>query len=189
MQKLFKYSVVILTIAYPFIVYYSLGNIDEKWLLLFLLSLLVMRWFVAKKITNNSMIESKAVLLSVVGISLIIWMKGESVGLKFYPVIVSGGLLLLFAASLFAEQSIVERLARLQDKNLSKNAIKYTKKVTVCWCAFFIINASIATYIALWENDEVWVLYNGLISYVLMGTLAAGEWIVRQKFKKKDALL
>ena len=48
----------------------------------------------------------------------------------------------------------------------------------------FLINGAIATYTALWTTEEVWMMYNGMIAYFLMGLLAGGEWLIRQKVKR-----
>ncbi|MWT62322.1 DNA gyrase subunit B, partial [Escherichia coli] len=34
---------------------------------------------------------------------------------------------------------------------------------------------------------RLWTLWNGMIAYLLMGTLMAGEWLVRQRVMKNDA--
>ncbi|HHO0373892.1 TPA: hypothetical protein ACRR6V_001885 [Enterobacter hormaechei] len=36
-------------------------------------------------------------------------------------------------------------------------------------------------------GGSLWTLWNGMIAYLLMGTLMAGEWLVRQRVKKNDA--
>ncbi len=53
--------------------------------------------------------------------------------------------------------------------------------MTLVWSIFFVVNGSVAAATALWASDEIWVLYNGFIAYLLIGTLAAGEWLLRQR--------
>jgi uncharacterized membrane protein len=38
---------------------------------------------------------------------------------------------------------------------------------------------------SLWASTEVWALYNGLIAYLLMALLFAGEWLVRQRVQRR----
>jgi len=52
------------------------------------------------------------------------------------------------------------------------------------WCGFFVLNGAIALGTALWASEAVWSLYTGVISYVLMGLLFAGEYLVRLRFKR-----
>jgi acyl-coenzyme A synthetase/AMP-(fatty) acid ligase len=56
---------------------------------------------------------------------------------------------------------------------------------------FFILNGSASAFTALYDfgndalNDKVWSVYNGGISYVLMGLLFAVEFVVRKMVDKK----
>jgi uncharacterized membrane protein len=55
------------------------------------------------------------------------------------------------------------------------------------WCGFFVVNGLIATATALWASAGVWALYNGLLSYVAMGLLMGGEWLVRRRVRGRIA--
>ena len=92
-------------------------------------------------------------------------------------------MLAVFASSLWQPQTIIERLARLQEPELPQSGIDYTRKVTKVWCLFFVINGSIALY-TCFQPLEIWTLYNGLLSYVFAGLLFAGEWVVRQRIRQ-----
>lgn len=104
--------------------------------------------------------------------------------MTFYPVVVNVCMLAVFANSFKQKQTIIERLARLQEPDLPPSGVKYTRKVTAIWCVFFILNGSIALY-TCFQPLEVWTLYNGFISYVLAGILFFIEWVVRQ-FVRED---
>ncbi|MGV2398888.1 MAG UNVERIFIED_CONTAM: hypothetical protein MIL04_25265, partial [Klebsiella aerogenes] len=60
------------------------------------------------------------------------------------------------------------------------------RRVTQIWCAFFIGNGGIALVTALYGDMSLWTAWNGMISYLLMGMLMAGEWLVRQRVIKRD---
>ena len=100
--------------------------------------------------------------------------------LLFYPVVVSMAGLFAFASSLIKPPSMIECFARLTDENLPEEAILYTRKVTMIWCLFFIINGCIALFTVLNGDYALWALYNGLLSYLLMGLLLAVEWFYRK---------
>ena len=94
-------------------------------------------------------------------------------------------LLLLFAGSLFSPMPLVERLARLREPQLPPRGVRYTRRVTQLWCGFFIFNGSVALTTCLLSNIRLWTLWNGCISYVLMGALMGGEWLLRQRMRRQ----
>lgn len=105
--------------------------------------------------------------------------------LLYYPLAVSLCLLCLFGWSLTRPMSLVERLARLQDPALPAAAIGYTRRVTQVWCGFFVINGALAAF-TIWHGDlALWSLYNGLVSYLLMGGLMGAEYLVRRRLLKR----
>lgn len=96
----------------------------------------------------------------------------------FYPIIVNLILLFNFSYSLISPPSMIERFARLKEKELPEAAIIYTRNVTKIWCLFFLINGSIAFLTTF--NLEYWTLYNGFISYLLIAILLGGEFLYRK---------
>ncbi|MBU3844984.1 MAG: AMP-binding protein [Candidatus Anaerobiospirillum pullicola] len=104
----------------------------------------------------------------------------------YYPVAVNLTLLVVFAASLTSEHSLVERLARLQDPHLSARAVLYTRKVTQAWCLFFICNGTIATLTALRGDIQIWTWWNGLLSYGAMGLMFGVEYLLRRRLQTKE---
>lgn len=104
--------------------------------------------------------------------------------LKLYPVLVSLVLLIAFSTTLFFPPSMVERFARMSEPNLPLIAVAYTRRVTQIWCVFFIVNGVIAFVTAIWATEDVWLLYTGVISYVLILILFGAEFLYRQRFKR-----
>ena len=86
----------------------------------------------------------------------------------------------LFLASLFRGQSAIERLARLRQPNLPPEAVRYTRRLTIVWCVFFVFNGLVAFWTAVAQPDEIWALYNGFIAYLLIGSLIVGEMVFRK---------
>ena len=174
-----KIAVIALSICYPFVVYWGLKHYDALTLLPLLLILLGLRW-----ISGAQAFERNLAVVTLLFVIVIAAIWGHSLSLKFYPVMMSYGFLLVFGSSLFTSTTIVERFARLQNPDLSSKVIAYTRKVTWVWSLFFLINGTIAAITAIWASNEVWTLYNGFIAYVLIGILAGGEWIIRQRVKR-----
>ena len=107
-----------------------------------------------------------------------VW-NNNLITLRFYPVLISLGLFIIFAGSLFFPPPIIERLARIQHPDLPQQGVIYTRKVTWIWCVFFVINGLIAASTAVWSSFACWSLYNGLISYLLIAVLMGVEYLVR----------
>ena len=102
----------------------------------------------------------------------------------FYPVMVNAVLFSIFVSSLFRSQTIVEKIARLRDPRFSDLEIPYARKVTLAWSLFFAINGSVAFITVLIVDKFYWSIYNGAISYALMGLMFAGEFYCRQRYIK-----
>lgn len=168
-----------LAVSYPFLIYWGLQSYDARMLLPVLLIILTLRWF-----SGGALAERKLVLVTFLGLGAIVLLGGERLGLKFYPVIMNLGFLILFASSLFSPQTIIERLARIKEPDLPQSGVVYTRKVTWVWSIFFLVNGTIAAFTALCTDDQVWMLYNGFISYLLIAVLAGGEWLVRQRVRR-----
>jgi len=106
--------------------------------------------------------------------------------LKLYPVMMSVLMFGVFTMSLITPPTVIETFARLHYKGkiLPPHVVPYTRNVTKIWCGFFVLNACIALY-TVSQPIEIWTLYNGLISYLLMGFLFIGELLFRVLIMKK----
>ena len=102
--------------------------------------------------------------------------------LRFYPSLVNLGLLIAFGATLVRGPSMIEKFARLGSPDLPPGAVRYTRRVTQVWCAFFVLNGAFSAYTALYWSRASWSLYNGIIAYGLIGALLAGEYVWRRLF-------
>jgi uncharacterized membrane protein len=167
------------TLFYPLIIYLGMGRFEPRWLALFLLAVALARALVSR---DPVWMAAAGGALLLVAVSIV---GNQTLPLKLYPVLVSAVMLAVFGLSLLHPPSAIERLARLREPDLPDAAIAYTRKVTMVWCAFFIGNGAIALATATWASNQVWALYTGLISYVLMGLLFGGEWLVRRRLRDR----
>jgi uncharacterized membrane protein len=165
---------------YPFFVYLGMERLPPRFLALVLLALCLLRWYYGK--TAHS--DLQGLLLIAAVFLLVTSVLNDSTWLLAYPVVVSGIFLGLFGYSLLHPPTIVERIARLHEPDLPPRGVAYTRDVTRVWCVFFLANGAISAA-TVWLGDlALWTLYNGLISYVLMGLLFAGETLVRNRVRK-----
>ena len=106
---------------------------------------------------------------------------------KFYPVCANLTVFLVFFGSLFSKETVIQKFAKMIDGELSENALKYTRNLTYIWCVLTFFNF-VVSLITVFLSEEVWALFNGLISYILIGTLFFVEYIIRTILKKKNII-
>lgn len=170
--------------CYPLFVYFGLEIFEAQYIAIAFALIFLIRHLISKNNTNN--IPHLNIVFSTIIILLSFSaLTNSAVALKFYPVLMSCCFLFIFGYSLYKPPTVVQLIASLRE-TLDEKGIIYTRNVTKIWCVFFLMNAAIATWTIYQENPQVWVLYNGLISYVAMGLLMTGEWLVRQRFKSNN---
>jgi len=96
------------------------------------------------------------------------------------PVLINAGLFSLFFGSLWGELPLVERLARLQVGDLSREEVAYCRAVTRAWSAFFVLNGATSALLACVAPLSWWALYTGLLAYLLVGAFGATEFTLRK---------
>lgn len=169
----------VLTLLYPVVIYTGLQYSTPQAMALVLAGLAAVRALTARH-------RGRAALLLLSGaLALLALISGESLPLKLYPVLVNGAMLALFGWSLRRPPNVVERIARLREPALPPFAVAYTRSVTKAWCLFFVCNGVVAALTAWLATDRVWALYNGVIAYVLIGAMFAGEWLVRRRVRMR----
>ena len=72
----------------------------------------------------------------------------------------------------------------LQGSLGEKRVAIYCRKVTIAWCLFFVCNGGFSLFSVFWLSDAAWALYNGGISYILIGTFFAIELALRKMTDK-----
>ncbi|MBE7928308.1 COG4648 family protein [Pseudomonas saudiphocaensis] len=178
-HRLIGLGLLLVGLTYPFIVYLGMGHLSPR-----LFALMLGTLWLARVLSPRQTPLSRTLSIAALSFCLVLALADSSILLLGYPVLINLALLALFAGSLCSGMPIIERLARLQEPELPPSAVRYTRKVTWVWAGFFSVNAAIATGLALWAPLTWWTLYTGLIAYLLMGLLFAGEWLVRQRVRK-----
>jgi len=171
---------IFIALIYPLAVWAGQERVEPRFLAILLLALALTRLH-SLKISRGS---RWWLMGTVVIFMLAIW-GNTFQSLKLYPVLVSAVLLGIFSYSLLFPPSIIERFARVREPDLPPQAIRYTRRVTQVWCIFFGVNGAIAFVTALWASSATWALYNGLVAYLIMGLLFAGEYFFRWRFKRQ----
>lgn len=178
----------LLIVLYPVLVYFGLMHFKPGGIALVLIVIAMARLLAERRhvsaVTDipGSSFAWLAVSAVVVVYTLV---SGSEAGLLFYPVLINASLFILFSYSLLRPPSIIERLARLREPELPPSGVHYTRKVTLVWSVFFLVNGTIAA-VTITLDRHWWALYNGVIAYLLMGALFLAEWVIRQRVRKRD---
>jgi uncharacterized membrane protein len=178
-----------IVIMYPAIVYFSLGYFEPRLIAFALIVIALARLFMVRRLKffASGMPQSYLVIAAFLLVGISAMASNSVVLLQYYPVWLNALMLALFSFSLFRPPSIVEQMARLKEPDFPTAAVSYTRKVTMVWCGFFAFNGAVALYTVLQTDMDLWAIYNGFISYCLMGLLFAGEYIIRRKAKRAAA--
>ncbi|MDO4998389.1 MAG: hypothetical protein Q4E16_07085 [Neisseria sp.] len=180
MNKLATVLLAVFSLFYPLLWYFG----RDKGVFLWLAAAMAALWLLRAAMQKMPSQKIVSLLVAVFFVALLVWQNQAA--MYWYPVLVNGLMLALFGGSLFTQQSLVERLARLTEPDLPSAAVLYTRRVTQIWCIFFIINGSIAAILYLANWLQAWAVYTGIVAYVLMGLLGGGEWLYRQYQRKKN---
>ena len=164
----------VFSIAYPALWYYGREAGWFVWLAAAMCGLWLLRALTAKLPQQRY----TALFITLFFAAVLVFRRHDS--MYWYPVLVNLMMLAVFGGSLFAGQTVIEKLARLQQPDLPEKAVRYTRRVTQVWCVFFIINGTLAALLVRLGRYDWWAVYTGVIAYVLMGMLFAGEWLYRK---------
>jgi len=116
--------------------------------------------------------------------------------LILYPVLADLAFLIIWITSFFFPPPFAFYFIQIIDKNI-KNIVPKNKfdiycfRATLVWCLYFIIDGIIAgiTIIIYYRSPNVWYIYNALITYIIMGLIFAGEYIIlklkAEKYRQK----
>ena len=160
-----------ISVAYPFVVLFAL---KERFSILFLGMFLALVVLLSFFYHRNKFLLGAGIVLCV-----LLFSCNNEIVLKFYPVLMNFGIWLMFASSL-RNQPLLTKFAKKMGKDLSPCVISYTRHATLAWTIFMAV-CTIVSAITVFCSDFIWGIYNGLISYCLIGMMMLVEYIVRKR--------
>lgn len=188
MSVAFKVLTALVTALWPLIIFAAVMADVWRYVLPVLALLMGLKLITTLKARTAGPLVRVGLVLAALALGLcLLSLAFSAIGFMFYyPVAVNLIMLAVFASSLRGEQSIVERLARLQDPALSPRGVRYTRNVTKAWSVFFVLNGAIAATTALIGDLKLWTWWNGLLSYGAMGLMFGGEYLLRCRLKAQE---
>ncbi len=175
------------TLAYPLMIYLGLRFLAPRTLAITIGVLLLLRLALAHKSAPS---ETRRLFLLGIPIAFVLGLAAlfqEGRYFLFVPSLISFAILTSFGRSLLEGHGppMIEVFARIQAGELPDDEIPYCRRLTGVWCVFLAANTLTALGFALLGSIEAWALYTGLLAYLLMGALFAGEYVYRAwKFRR-----
>ncbi len=182
MKALAMLIIGVLALFYPLVIFLGVSYFSPAFFGIGLLIIAAFKLFFKK---NQSDVRQLCVISVLIFYSLYIAITNDQLALRFYPVIVSLSVAGFFWMTLFDEQSIIERIARIAGKDITDNAKRYTRALTAFWVGVLLLNAVVAGYMALYSSLRAWAIYNSFVSYLIFFFVFALEFLYRQYYIKK----
>jgi uncharacterized membrane protein len=172
-------------LAYPPLVYFGMQRLPPGIIVLFGLGLIGLRllgtWRAERHVAGAGAL---ALVLAGGGLAALLLLDPSAAALA-YPIAVSLATAAIFGLSLVRPPTVIERIARLREPDLAPQGVLYAQRVTLVWTIFLVANAAVSGATAVWGSLATWTLWNGLISYLLMGMLFVGEIGVRRLVRRR----
>lgn len=125
-----------------------------------------------------------------------LWFVLPRIALMIFPALLNAWLAWIFGRTLRSGQEpLIGTFARLEreqlhclaEPKLLPRMASYTRRLTQIWSALFILMALIAAVLAVSGQFKMWMIFTGVISYLLVGVLFVGEYIYRRLHFPNDA--
>jgi len=162
--------------AYPLLVYGGLRVLTPRVLALALGAVFVLRETLQARQRPSPLLAPLVIVMAICAAAALF---NDGRVFLYVPALINGVLLFSFARTLVVPPSMGERLARRRRPELSADDVAYCRQVTRVWCVFFVANGAFSAWLAARGALETWTVYNGLVSYVLVGLLFVGEMVYR----------
>lgn len=172
-------------LAYPPLVYFGMSRLPPGSIVLFGVGLIGLRLLGTWRAERQA---AATLVLAGAGLTAL-QLLAPSLAARAYPIAISLATATIFGRSLIEPPTVIERIARCYEPCLPPQGVAYARQVTVVWTIFLIANAAVSGALALWGSLGTWALWNGLISYLLIGTLLVGEMGVRRVVRGRHAAL
>ena len=119
--------------------------------------------------------------------------------IKLYPLLTNAAWIVVFGMSLIFPPPFVLQIAALFEKTIKITAVEiklkqFCHKATIIWCLFFVVDTMIAWLTIFGPlvsgknerfSDTIWGIYNGAITYIIMGIIFLIQLIAIKKIIKK----
>jgi uncharacterized membrane protein len=170
-------ALVALGLLYPGIVYLSRAVVPAYAFVSVALALIIVRLVTLRSAAERVWrMPLAAAAVTIVALALL----DASLAVKAYPAAISLAASIVFGATLVHPPSMIERFASLREPELAPVVRSYCRRVTIVWTVWLVVNTIVSAVLAIPGYDAAWAIWTGLVAYLVMGALFAGEIAVRR---------
>jgi uncharacterized membrane protein len=138
---------------------------------------------VSRKLTVRCRGILAVALVFVLTATLLVGIPVRSLGLAFGGICHAAayvGLLAWFVRSLRpGREPVITGFARRIRRTMPDKVVRYTRRVTIAWCAFFAAQIAISAALLLMASQTVWTSFINLWNLPLVVAMILGEFSVR----------
>jgi len=189
-----KYLFGLIAVMYPVLVFCALVVFK---LPIRYLSIGIIIFAIAYSIVNSrhykgkhtvALFVSPLILCTIGVISLCI--DDSPVFIKLYPALTSIAYLTIMITSFIFPPPLAYYFIDIFDKSIKTKIPKeifdnFCFRASIVWCVFFFVDAIIAVITVYFSSELCWGIYNGGVTYCIMGLIFVGEFIVLKIIEKK----
>ncbi|MDR1862505.1 MAG: hypothetical protein LBQ67_01145 [Treponema sp.] len=194
LKRRMQYLFGALIVLYPVLVFSALVilKLSIKYLSIFIIALAAAYFLVNRhhyKGRHRFVVFISPAILC--GIGIICLITKSSLTLKIYPALADLVYLVIMWTSIFIPPPVVFYFINMFDKTIKEHIAprffdRYCRKAAIVWCVFFVFDGAVSLFTVFLASDVVWGVYNGGITYVLMGLIFVGEYFILKMIEKKS---
>ncbi len=170
-------------VAYPFIVLGAIDVVSPVVFVVLALAALGLRLAWSKGDPGGGIFSAPFLAVGA-GLLALLFYDGMAAA-KAYPILMSLAFAALFGWSLVSPPTLIERFAAITGAIPTEPARRYMRRLTAVWFVFLLANAATSWWTALAGDVAVWTLYNGFLSYLLIGAMLGIELVIRRWVRRR----
>jgi len=196
LRHLAKFLFGLIAILYPLFVF---GTLVVFKLPIRYISIGIVVFAIAYSIVNSrhykgkhtlALFVSPLILCAIGSASLLL---DDEIVIKLYPALADLAFLTIMITSFIFPPPLAFYFIDIFDKTMKTVIPKqkfdlYCFRASYVWCVYFVIDGIIATLTTFYMDSLNWGIYNAGITYVIMGMIFAGEYIILKRKLKKYSL-
>ncbi|GAB4358142.1 MAG: membrane protein [Methylohalobius crimeensis] len=86
----------------------------------------------------------------------------------------------VFGRTLMHPPPLIERMVRLQFRDIPPYLLVYLRRLTIVWTGFFLAAATLSVGLTLVGTQSAWLGFHGFGIYLAMAVLVSGEYLYRR---------